>query len=192
MEHQCNNYNHKMRLVLFLHKVTQSSILLNYQVYAPRIDDPRSRTFESCSTDTFQISGPCTYQVCYVYLYRSGYDGWKVDTVTIYGHYTRAVTFYYNAFIPNNLWFGFDLCHGTSASSTSIMQQDMDVQTSELLFSAYLGLSGLQWYLESINKMSIVAGPDLHHTFVILKLKNQAHSSRARSISYVPFNVYHT
>ena len=110
-----------MRLVLFLHKVTHSSILLNYQVYAPRIDDPHSRTFESCSTDTFQISGPCTYQICYVYLYRSGYDGWKVDTVTIYGHYTRAATFYYNAFIPNNLWFGFDLCHGTSASSTSIM-----------------------------------------------------------------------
>ncbi|KAK9923153.1 hypothetical protein M0R45_031585 [Rubus argutus] len=92
-----------------------------YQVYAPRIDDPHSRTFESCSTYTFQISGPCTYQICYVYLYRSGYDGWKVDTVTIYGHYTRAATFYYNAFIPNNLWFGFDLCHGTSASSTSIM-----------------------------------------------------------------------
>ncbi|KAE8656949.1 Detected protein of confused Function [Hibiscus syriacus] len=33
------------------------------QVYAPRLDDPQSRTFERCSTDTFQINGPCTYQV---------------------------------------------------------------------------------------------------------------------------------
>ncbi|XP_004303318.1 PREDICTED: uncharacterized protein LOC101301699 [Fragaria vesca subsp. vesca] len=92
-----------------------------YQVYAPRIDNPRSRAFESCSTDTFQISGPCTYQICYVYLYRSGYDGWLVDTVTIYGHYTKAATFYYNAYIPSDIWFGFNLCHGASASSTSSM-----------------------------------------------------------------------
>ncbi|KAM1189248.1 hypothetical protein FF1_025125 [Malus domestica] len=88
------------------------------QVYAPRIDDPYSRTFESCSTDTFKISGPCTYQICYVYLYRSGYDGWKTEAVTIYGHYTKAVTFYYNSFIPNGVWYGFNQCNGAAASST--------------------------------------------------------------------------
>ncbi|OWM81834.1 embryo-specific protein ATS3B-like [Punica granatum] len=87
------------------------------QVYAPRIDDPRTKTFERCSTDTFQISGPCTYQVCYVYLYRSGYDGWKPEMVTISGYYTKSVTFYYNTFVPNGVWFGFNHC-GTYLAST--------------------------------------------------------------------------
>ncbi|XP_007216736.2 embryo-specific protein ATS3A [Prunus persica] len=93
------------------------------QVYAPRIDDPSSRAFESCSTDTFQISGPCAYQICYVYLYRNGYDGWKTQTVTIYGHYTKSVTFYYNSFIPNGIWYGFNHCNGgaSAALSTSSM-----------------------------------------------------------------------
>ncbi|EEF44784.1 embryo-specific protein ATS3B [Ricinus communis] len=87
------------------------------QVYAPRLDDPYSATFESCSTDTFQIKGPCTYQICYVYLYRSGYDGWKPKTVTVYGYYTKSVTFTYNTFIPNGVWFGFNYCNGALSSN---------------------------------------------------------------------------
>ncbi|GKV35844.1 hypothetical protein SLEP1_g44051 [Rubroshorea leprosula] len=87
------------------------------QVYAPRLDDPASRTFERCSTDTFEIAGPCTYQVCYLYLYRSGYDGWKPESVTVYGYYTSSVTFYYNTFIPNGIWYGFNRCNGASASA---------------------------------------------------------------------------
>ncbi|GAV66022.1 ATS3 domain-containing protein [Cephalotus follicularis] len=90
------------------------------QVYAPRLDDPQSRTFESCSTDTFHINGPCTYQVCYVYLYRSGYDGWKPDSVTIYGYNTKSVTFNYNTFIPNGIWFGFNHC-SLASTLTSTM-----------------------------------------------------------------------
>ncbi|XP_030464604.1 embryo-specific protein ATS3B-like [Syzygium oleosum] len=89
------------------------------QVYAPRLDDPSTRTFERCSTDTFDIYGPCTYQVCYIYLYRSGYDGWKPETVTVYGYYTKTVTFYYNTFIPNGVWFGFNHCGSYLASSVS-------------------------------------------------------------------------
>ncbi|KAK9292264.1 hypothetical protein L1049_020228 [Liquidambar formosana] len=87
------------------------------QVYAPRLDDPSSRTFERCSSDTFEIYGPCTYQVCYVYLYRSGYDGWKPDTVKIYGYNTKAVTFSYNTFIPSDVWYGFNLCSGVSSAT---------------------------------------------------------------------------
>ncbi|KAJ0008059.1 hypothetical protein Pint_30105 [Pistacia integerrima] len=64
------------------------------QVYAARLDDPYSGTFE-----------------------RSGYDGWKPETVTVYGYYTKSVTFYYNTWIPNGIWYGFDECHGASASS---------------------------------------------------------------------------
>ncbi|XP_019150132.1 PREDICTED: uncharacterized protein LOC109146937 [Ipomoea nil] len=83
------------------------------QVYAPRLDDPYSRTFERCSTDTFQIWGPCTYQICYVYVYRRGYDGWIPYDITIngQGHSTRPVTFYYNVRVPRDMWYGFDYCN---------------------------------------------------------------------------------
>ncbi|KAG9454549.1 hypothetical protein H6P81_007453 [Aristolochia fimbriata] len=80
------------------------------QVYAPRLDDPRSRTFERCSTDTFVISGPCTYQICYVYLMRRGWDGWAPETVRIYSPNGRPVTFYYNMFLPNGVWYGVNHC----------------------------------------------------------------------------------
>ncbi|XP_048336503.2 embryo-specific protein ATS3A [Ziziphus jujuba] len=95
------------------------------QVYAPRLDDPSSRTFERCSRDTFEIYGPCTYQICYLYLYRSGYDGWKPDTVQVYGYNTKSVSFYYNTFIPGDVWFGFNYCNGgasalSSPSSTAV------------------------------------------------------------------------
>ncbi|KAK7271174.1 hypothetical protein RJT34_26839 [Clitoria ternatea] len=81
-----------------------------YQVYVPRLDDPSSGTFERCSTDTFQIDGPCTYQVCYLYLYRSGYDGWVPEKVTVSGYNAKTITFYYNTLIPNGIWYGFDMC----------------------------------------------------------------------------------
>ncbi|KAL5578150.1 hypothetical protein UlMin_019849 [Ulmus minor] len=87
------------------------------QVYAPRIDDPYSKTFERCSTDIFKINGPCTYEICYLYLYRNGYDGWKPETVQVYGYNIKSVSFYYNSWIPNGVWFGFNFCNGASSSS---------------------------------------------------------------------------
>ncbi|XP_058769735.1 embryo-specific protein ATS3B-like [Vicia villosa] len=86
------------------------------QINAPRLDDPSSGTFESCSSDTFQINGPCAYQICYVYLYRSGSDGWKPDTVKINGNSGGPVTFYYNTFIPRDTWYGFNLCSDAASS----------------------------------------------------------------------------
>ncbi|XP_004308149.1 PREDICTED: uncharacterized protein LOC101312492 [Fragaria vesca subsp. vesca] len=86
------------------------------QIYAPRLDDPSAKTFESCSTDTFEIYGPCAYQICYVYLYRTGPDGWKPESVKIYSHNSRAVSFYYNTFIPSDIWYGFNLCQNGSSS----------------------------------------------------------------------------
>ncbi|GLT49282.1 hypothetical protein SLA2020_228490 [Shorea laevis] len=85
------------------------------QIYAPRLDDPSTRTFEQCSSDTFEIYGPCAYQICYVYFYRSGPDGWKPEGVKIYGYGSRAVTFYYNTFVPSDIWYGFNLCHSSSS-----------------------------------------------------------------------------
>ncbi|XP_054785828.1 embryo-specific protein ATS3B [Prosopis cineraria] len=86
------------------------------QIYVPRLDDPSSKAFERCSSDTFQINGPCAYQICYVYLCRTGPDGWKPRSVQIYGHNTRAVTFNYNTFIPPDTWYGFNLCNAASSS----------------------------------------------------------------------------
>lgn len=93
------------------------------KVYAPRLDDVYSRTFERCSTDVFQITGPCTYQICYVYLYRAGSDGWKPETVRIDGYYTKSITFNYNTFIPRGVWFGFNFCQSFSQPSTSSVQE---------------------------------------------------------------------
>ena len=89
------------------------------QVYVPRLDGPRSGTFERCSTDTFEIYGPCTYQTCYLYLYRTGYDGWMPEKVTVYSYYYQPVTFYYNTYIPNDIWYGFDYCRGYLPSGTA-------------------------------------------------------------------------
>ncbi|XVF09722.1 hypothetical protein REPUB_Repub07fG0120000 [Reevesia pubescens] len=93
------------------------------QIYAPRLDDPSTRTFESCSSDTFEIYGPCAYQICYVYLYRTGPDGWKPEIVKIYGYNSRAVTFYYDTFIPGDIWYGFNYCNGASSSHRQIGQR---------------------------------------------------------------------
>ncbi|KDP22370.1 hypothetical protein JCGZ_26201 [Jatropha curcas] len=107
-------------------KYTRDQISLSFgdaygnQIYAPRLDDPSSNTFERCSSDTFQISGPCAYQICYVYLYRTGPDGWKPESVKIYGYNSNPVRFDYNTFIPSNTWYGFNLCQ--SASSAQIQR----------------------------------------------------------------------
>ncbi|KAK7343633.1 hypothetical protein VNO77_12533 [Canavalia gladiata] len=93
------------------------------QIYAPRLDDPASGTFESCSSDTFRINGPCAYQICYVYLYRSGSDGWKPKSMKISSYNSRPVTFYYNTYIPRDIWYGFNLCSGASSSHQVSMQK---------------------------------------------------------------------
>ncbi|KAJ0884406.1 putative PLAT/LH2 domain superfamily protein [Helianthus annuus] len=87
------------------------------QVYAPRIDDPSTRTFERCSADTFEINAPCTHEICYAYLYRSGYDGWLPERVEIYGSNTRAVSFGYNDWIPGDVWDGDNYCSGYAVAA---------------------------------------------------------------------------
>ncbi|XP_068643399.1 embryo-specific protein ATS3A [Aristolochia californica] len=81
------------------------------EIYAARIDDPSSRTFERCSTDTFKISGPCSSRICYLYLLRRGSDGWKPESVKISEPHLGTITFKYNLFLPNGVWYGFDLCN---------------------------------------------------------------------------------
>ncbi|XP_006399200.2 embryo-specific protein ATS3B [Eutrema salsugineum] len=88
------------------------------QVYAPRLDDPGTRAFDKCSSDTYEINGPCAYQICYVYLYRSGPDGWVPGRVKIFGHSSKAVTFSYNKYVPESIWYGFNYCNSISHSNS--------------------------------------------------------------------------
>ncbi|XP_050226537.1 embryo-specific protein ATS3A-like [Mercurialis annua] len=81
-----------------------------HEVYVKRLDDSSSGTFERCSTDTFQINGPCVHDICYLNLLRKGSDGWKPETVKINGPSTKPVNFKFNTFLPNGVWFGFKLC----------------------------------------------------------------------------------
>lgn len=92
-------------------------VLLN-QVYAPRLDDPGRRAFEQCSSDTYEINGPCAHQICYVYLYRSGPDGWVPGSIKIFSYGSKAVTFSYNTFIPQSIWYGFNYCNNNSHSNS--------------------------------------------------------------------------
>nr|XP_009619862.1 embryo-specific protein ATS3B-like isoform X2 [Nicotiana tomentosiformis]XP_016447423.1 PREDICTED: uncharacterized protein LOC107772422 isoform X2 [Nicotiana tabacum] len=108
------------RSIVFLPQPLSSLDIINTtsnQVYAPRLDDPSSRAFERCSKDTYTVYGPCTYQICYVYLYRSGYDGWIPYDVTIYGYHTKAVTFTYNVGIPSDTWYGHNYCRSRAVKS---------------------------------------------------------------------------
>ncbi|MCL7023141.1 hypothetical protein MKW94_013616 [Papaver nudicaule] len=85
------------------------------QVYAPRLDDPSSRAFERCSTDTYHLSGPCTYRICHLYLYRVGSDGWKPENVKIYTPDSRISTFNFNVFVPYGVWYGFNFCNSQNS-----------------------------------------------------------------------------
>lgn len=110
------------------------------QIYAPRLDDPSTRTFEGCSSDTFEITGPCAYQICYAYFYRSGPDGWKPDSVQIYGYNSKAVTFYYRTFIPGETWYGFNLCNSAASSSGQPKYRFFMYVVYGFLISAFLNV----------------------------------------------------
>ncbi|ESW24374.1 hypothetical protein PHAVU_004G125300 [Phaseolus vulgaris] len=92
------------------------------QVYVPRLDDPLSKTFEQCSSDTFQIDGACASPICFVYLYRSGEEkGWKPESVKIFGYDSEPVTFTFNTSIPSDTWYGYNVCQ-TPPSPSSAFQ----------------------------------------------------------------------
>ncbi|XP_008776847.2 embryo-specific protein ATS3B-like [Phoenix dactylifera] len=92
------------------------------EVYAPRLDDPTTDTFERCSTDTFKIQGPCGYGICYLYLRRDGWDGWTPEWVKVYEpHASRATTFYYGTPLPNAVWYGFNHCPRPVAAASSFL-----------------------------------------------------------------------
>ncbi|KAG0500530.1 hypothetical protein HPP92_000602 [Vanilla planifolia] len=107
-------------------RITRDAVALSFgdaynnQVYAPGLDDPSSKTFERCSTDTFDIAGPCGYGICYLYLWRDGPDGWTPDWVQVYDPYYRLyITFHYGSPLPLRVWYGFNHCTHLSRNLTT-------------------------------------------------------------------------
>ncbi|MQL73488.1 hypothetical protein Taro_005829 [Colocasia esculenta] len=102
-------------------RATRDSISLAFgDVYAARLDDPASGAFDRCSMDTFRVDGPCGTRTCYLYLRRSGRDGWTPEYAKIYynlnGDPHAAVTFPYDTPLPNDFWYGFNLCRDGAAA----------------------------------------------------------------------------
>ncbi|CAJ1952551.1 unnamed protein product [Sphenostylis stenocarpa] len=90
------------------------------QVYVPRLDDPLSKTFEQCSSDSFQIDGACASPVCFLYLHRTGGEkGWEPETVKIFGYDSGPVTFTFKTPIPNDTWYGYNECQAPPPPSPS-------------------------------------------------------------------------
>uniref|UniRef100_A0A0E0JEP3 Uncharacterized protein n=1 Tax=Oryza punctata TaxID=4537 RepID=A0A0E0JEP3_ORYPU len=92
------------------------------EVYAARLAgaSPSSGAFERCATDTFRVGGPCGYGVCYLYLRRSGGDGWTPQWVRVYEPTSDTPsTFYYGDPLPNAVWYGFNRCPRLAAAATA-------------------------------------------------------------------------
>ncbi|OEL23689.1 hypothetical protein BAE44_0015293 [Dichanthelium oligosanthes] len=88
------------------------------EVYAARVSPARG--FERCARDTFKVSGPCGYGVCYLYLRRSGRVGWTPEWVRVYEPTSDTPsTFYFGDPLANGYWVGLNRClrRGDSASS---------------------------------------------------------------------------
>jgi len=79
------------------------------EVYAARVSPAYG--FERCAKDTFRVSGPCGYGVCYLYLRRSGRVGWTPEWVRVYEPASGTPsTFYFGDPLPNGVWYGIDRC----------------------------------------------------------------------------------
>nr|XP_004487213.2 embryo-specific protein ATS3A-like [Cicer arietinum] len=75
------------------------------------LGDPESRRFEQCMTTIFWIAGPCIDQICKLFLYRNGTDSWIPESVIADDYRNPPITFYYNAYIPNDgFGYGHDFC----------------------------------------------------------------------------------
>jgi hypothetical protein len=82
-----------------------------------------SSALERCGTDTFGVAGPCGYGVCYLYLRRSGRDGWAPEWVQVVepgprtgGAAPATATFYFGDPLPDGVWYGHDRCPRSKAS----------------------------------------------------------------------------
>ncbi|PUZ58273.1 hypothetical protein GQ55_5G495900 [Panicum hallii var. hallii] len=88
------------------------------EVYAARVSPAYG--FERCARDTFRVSGPCGYGVCYLYLRRSGGVGWTPEWVRVYEPASATPsTFHFGDPLPNGVWYGLDRCLRRPAARAS-------------------------------------------------------------------------
>ncbi|CAO2193874.1 unnamed protein product [Urochloa humidicola] len=79
------------------------------EVYASSVSPAYG--FERCAKDTFRITGPCGYGVCYLYLRRTGRVGWTPEWVRVYESTSSTPsTFYFGDPLANGVWYGTDRC----------------------------------------------------------------------------------
>lgn len=102
--------------------------LFDAQVYAPRIDDEHAITFERCSRYVFEVRGPRMDIICFLALKSNGSDGWKPETVRIYGPDYNSLVFSFDIFLPNDgYWFVVTSCKPRSESAffSSVLFQSL-------------------------------------------------------------------
>ncbi|GJN05673.1 hypothetical protein PR202_ga23324 [Eleusine coracana subsp. coracana] len=94
------------------------------EVYVARLT-PRYG-FERCATDTFRVSGPCGYGVCYLYLRGAGRDGgWAPEWVRVFEPTSSTPsTFYFGGPLPAGVWYGFDRCVSRPGPASAVVDGD--------------------------------------------------------------------
>lgn len=88
------------------------------QLYVKRLDDPGA--FKKCTTVSFDVMGECTSQICELYLFRKGRDGWKPETVVVYDYNYPPVIFNYNICLTKGRGIGYNYCGQGSNQISSI------------------------------------------------------------------------
>ncbi|GJM94749.1 hypothetical protein PR202_ga11424 [Eleusine coracana subsp. coracana] len=89
------------------------------EAHAPRLPNGGG-ALDRCATDTFRVTGPCGYGVCYLYLRRSGRDGWAPEWVQVVQPGAAGpvtATFYFGDPLPDGVWYGHDRCPKASAAA---------------------------------------------------------------------------
>ncbi|KAJ1413398.1 PLAT/LH2 domain superfamily [Sesbania bispinosa] len=83
------------------------------KIYVPKLDAPDSGRFDSCAIDVIPVSGGgCIKSICSHFLFRSGPDGWRPETVTAYDYISPPITFFYDIDIPEgDGGYGYNYCH---------------------------------------------------------------------------------
>nr|UUZ33065.1 nodule-specific PLAT/LH2 domain protein [Medicago truncatula f. tricycla] len=91
---------------------------LGSKLYVKRLDDPGA--FKKCTTVSFDVMGECTSQICELYLFRKGRDGWKPETVVVYDYNYPPVIFNYNVCLTKGRGIGYNYCGQGSNQISSI------------------------------------------------------------------------
>ncbi|XP_045805185.1 embryo-specific protein ATS3B-like [Trifolium pratense] len=81
------------------------------EVYVPKLVGPYGcEPFKKCSTFSFEVMGQCISNICQLYLYRKGTNGWVPETVVVYDYNYPPVIFNYNYYLSDGPGTGYNYC----------------------------------------------------------------------------------